>query len=193
MRDRELCSRLLGLSDPWRVDDVQLGTKTVEVSISHSGGTLECPNCSTNCPGYDSRERRWRHLDTMQYQTILVAAVPRVECPDHGVHQVGVPWAEPGSRFTAMFEWLAIDWLLAANLSAVAKLLSLSWDEVDGIQSRAVKRGLARRELVPTEHLGVDETSFQKRHEYVTGIADASRGTVLHVADGHSGRRWPIS
>ncbi len=92
---------------------------------------------------------------------------------------------ESGSRFTAMFEWLAIDWLLAANLSAVAKLLSLTWDEVDGIQSRAVKRGLSRRELVPTEHLGVDETSFQKRREYVTVIADASRGTVLHVADGH--------
>lgn len=185
MRDRELYSRLLGLSDPWQVDDVQLGDRTVEVFLSHSGDRLECPKCSASSPGYDSRERRWRHLDTMQYQTILVADVPRVECADHGVHTVRVPWAEPGSRFTAMFEWLAIDWLLAANLSAVAELLSLSWDQIDGIQRRAVKRGLARRELAPAEHLGVDETSFQRRREYVTVIADAKQGTVLHVADGH--------
>ena len=184
MRDRELYSRLLGLSDPWRVDDVELGPKTVEVFLSHSGVPLECPECSASCPGYDSRERRWRHLDTMQYQTILIAELPRVDCPEHGVHQVSVPWAEPGSRFTAMFERLAIDWLLAANLSATAKLLGLTWDQIDGIQRRAVARGLARRELVPTEHLGVDETSFQKRHEYVTVVADASRGTVIHVADG---------
>jgi transposase len=121
----------------------------------------------------------------MQYKTILVAEVPRVECKEHGVHQVRVPWAEPGSRFTAMFEWLAIDWLLAANLSAVAKLLDLSWDQVDGIQQRAVIRGLARRQLETTDHLGVDETSFQRRHEYVTVVADAVRGKVLHVVDGH--------
>nr|WP_330178570.1 transposase family protein [Candidatus Vondammii sp. HM_W22] len=29
--------------------------------------------------GYDSRKRRWRHLDTCQYKTILVADVPRVQ------------------------------------------------------------------------------------------------------------------
>jgi len=95
-----------------------------------------------------------------------------------------VPRAEPGSRFTAMFEWLAIDWLLAANLSAVAKLLALSWDQIDGIQQRAVARGLARRKLETTDHLGVDETSFQRRHEYVTVVADAVLGRVLHVVDG---------
>jgi len=59
----------------------------------------------------------------------------------------------------------------------------LSWDQIDGIQQRAVARGLARRELAPVEHLGVDETSFQRRHEYVTVVVDSDRGTVVHVAD----------
>uniref|UniRef100_UPI003AF78BA1 hypothetical protein n=1 Tax=Thiolapillus sp. TaxID=2017437 RepID=UPI003AF78BA1 len=42
-----------------------------------------------------------------------VADVPRVKCKEHGVVTVSVPWAEPGSGFTAMFEALVIDWLQA--------------------------------------------------------------------------------
>jgi transposase len=94
-----------------------------------------------------------------------------------------VPWAEPGSRFTALFERLVIDWLHEANIKAVAEQLHLSWDEVDGIMQRAVKRGLARREKQAPKKLGIDETSFQKRHEYVTIINDQERGVVLDVLD----------
>ena len=51
---------------------------------------------------------------------------------------------------------------------------------------RAVDRGLARRELSVPKVLGVDETSFQKRHEYVTVVCDPVRAAVLFVADGRS-------
>ena len=37
---------------------------------------------------------------------------------------------------------------------------------MDGIQSRAVKEAL--QDKVNVRDLGIDETSFQKRHEYVT-------------------------
>ena len=40
-----------------------------------------------------------------------MADVPRVECSEHGVVTVAVPWSEPGSGFTALFEALVIDWL----------------------------------------------------------------------------------
>ncbi len=97
---------------------------------------------------------------------------------------IHVPWSDPGSGFTALFEALVIDWLQAANTSAVSRLLGLTWDEVDGIKQRAVARGLARRELTVPEDIGVDETSFQKRHEYVTVVAD-TRANVIHwVSDG---------
>ena len=68
-----------------------------------------------------------------------------MSCPEHGVHQVTVPWADPGSAFTALFEALVIDWLKEASFKAVAERMGLSWDEADGIQGRAVARGLARR------------------------------------------------
>jgi transposase len=83
-----------------------------------------------------------------------------------------------------LFESLVIDWLQEASISAVARQLSLSWDEVDGVLQRAVRRGLLRRQLTMPRRLGVDETSFQKRHEYVTVVADLDEGIVHHVADG---------
>jgi transposase len=96
---------------------------------------------------------------------------------------VTVPWAEEGSRFTALFEALVIDWLHEASVLAVSRRLRLSWSQVAGIQARAVARGLARRERKAPRAIGVDETSFQKRHEYVTVVNDPDEGVVLYVAD----------
>ena len=164
--------------------DLALGEGEVRIFVEvEAGAKLACPTCGLSRPGYDARERRWRHLDTMQYRTIVIGQVPRVECPEHGVVQVAVPWAEPSSRFTALFEALVIDWLLEASFAAVARQLRLTWDEVAGIQDRAVRRGLARRDRKPPTRIGVDETSFQKRHEYVTTVNDLDAGVVVYVAD----------
>ncbi|MCU7896357.1 MAG: ISL3 family transposase, partial [Candidatus Thiodiazotropha sp. (ex Lucinoma aequizonata)] len=65
-------------------------------------------------------------MDTCQHKTILVADTPRVECKKHGVVTVSVPWAEPGTGFTAMFEALVIDCLKEASISAVSRLMGLS-------------------------------------------------------------------
>jgi transposase len=87
-----------------------------------------------------------------------------VECEKHGIRQVAVPWSDPGARFTALFEALVIDWLREANVLAIARRLRLSWEQVAGIQKRAVTRGLARR-------------------EYVTVVHDMDEEVVVHVAD----------
>jgi transposase len=82
-------------------------------------------------------------------------------------------------------ERLIIDWLKEASILAVARLMGLTWDQVDGVMQRAVKRGLRRRTLGPLARLCVDETSFQKHHEYVTIVTDQLTGTIVYVADGH--------
>jgi len=179
MRDKDLYAAILGVRAPWSVGEVQLrpATQEVEVFIQHDGAaSLCCPQCGQACGRYDTRRRSWRHLDTCQFHTVLTADVPRVSCPEHGVLQLNVPWAERGSRFTALFESLAIDWLRESNLTAVARRLRVSWEELDGIQRRAVQRGLARRAVEPISKLGVDETSFQTGHEYVTAVSDLDRG-----------------
>lgn len=186
MQDRELYAKVLDLKDPWFIPRVEVtdADHVVEVAVeARAGSRMPCPVCGAESPVHDRRERRWRHLDTCEYRTEIVAQVPRVKCTEHGVRQVSVPWGEPGSRFTRAFESFAIGWLLEATVSAVARRLRLTWDQVDGIMQRAVQRGLARRELAAPSRIGVDETSFQKRHEYVTVVTDLQSGCVLYVAD----------
>jgi transposase len=113
----------------------------------------------------------------------LHAAPPRSECTEHGVKVIKLPWAEPSSRLTALFEALAIEWLKATSQKAVAGLLKLSWDEIHGIMERAVQRGLRRREVELVSQIGVDEKAFRKGHSYLTLVNDLNRGRVLYVAE----------
>lgn len=184
MKDKHLYQQILGIELPWGVMAVDVAVDEGEVRVcveAKSGTRHECPRCGKQCAGYDRRVRRWRHLDTCQLRTILIADVPRVKCPEHGVVMVNVPWAEPGSGFTALFEALVISWLKEASIAAVARQLRLSWNAIDGIMQRAVNRGLGRRKHKPSQHIGVDETAFRKGHNYVTVVSDGA--TVLYVAD----------
>ena len=185
MQDRQLYQQILGLTAPWVVERVELELEAgaVHVFVGHPASwSWTCPECGRACSLHDhSPERVWRHLDTCQYQTLLHAAVPRTNCPEHGVRTVCVPWAEAGGHFTALFERLAIDWLREASQSAVAKRLGLSWDEIHGIMERAVARGLARRQAEPIPYIGVDEKAYRKGHRYVTLVNDLERGRVLYV------------
>lgn len=186
MRDTDLYAQILGLTVPWEVTAVELdraaGQLVVKVALM-ADAMLRCPQCERTSPGYDRRVRRWRHLDTCQYVTILEAEVPRVSCPEHGVVTATVPWAESDSGFTQLFEALVIDWLQEASIQAVARQLAMSWGAIDRIMQRAVARGMTRRETLTPRRLCVDETSFRKRHDYVTVVTDPQAGTVLHVAD----------
>lgn len=102
-------------------------------------------------------ERSWRHLDSCAFMTFPHASPPRVACPDHGVRQARLPWAEPHSRFTMLFERLATDVLVAFDVAWAAKLLRISWDEAWHLMDRAVARGLAAKPASVPVHLGVDE------------------------------------
>ena len=186
MQDRQLYAQILGIRSPWQVQNVELRLDEGEVHIDlghREGLRWDCPQCGRECALYDHQpERRWRHLDTCQYRTILYAKPPRSDCPEHGPLVVQLPWAEAGSHLTALLEALAIDWLRAASQKAVGERLGLSWEEIHGVMLRAVKRGLERRQVEPLTYLGVDEKSFRKRHRYVTIVTDWERSRVLHVA-----------
>ena len=186
---RSLYTAVLGLGAPWEIERVETQLESGEVHVWVAlprGERWVCPECQAAAPIHDHQERTWRHLDTCQFKTLVHSRVPRLNCPTHGIRQLTVPWAEPGSQFTALFEVLGIDWLRQASVSAVAKHLRITWDEASGIMERAVRRGLERREAEAMKYVGVDETSFAKRHEYVTLVTDLERPRVVYVADDRS-------
>jgi transposase len=191
MRDTDLYQALLGLTPPWTVSRVELDIagQRVDVWAGHArGSTFACSDADCRRDAlavYDhAEERAWRHLDSMQFQTFLHARPPRVKCPDHGVRQARLPWAEPKPRFTLLFEWLAIDVLLAAGVTGALRILRLSWDEAWHLLKRAVARGQRVKEIGALRKLGVDEKSFASGHDYVTIVCDLERGTVDGIEDG---------
>jgi len=178
---------LLGLDASWRVDHVGFSfqDKKVEIRLSHLGGALICPDCGASCRQADlAPEREWRHLDTMQFQTIIRARAPRANCVQCGVKTTAVPWAGKHSRFTLLFEALAIEVLSAcANVKRAAELLRIDWQTAHGIMQRAVERGLQRRSIEEVQHVGIDEKNFGKGHSYVSLMTDLDGARVLEVVE----------
>ena len=107
-----LFTSALGLQPPWVVEDVKLDvpTKRIDFEVSCAGSLLSCSACGVaSQPVHDRLRRSWRHLDFFQFEAWLHADVARVACGGCGkTTQLGVPWARPGSGFTAAFEALAL-------------------------------------------------------------------------------------
>ena len=179
---------LLGIQSPWEVKTValKLEEKRVEIDLGWQwGAPATCPECGKECSVYDcAPERTWRHLDTMQFQTLIRARVPRSNCPEHGAKTVTVPWAQPQGRFTLLFERFAVEVLLAsANVTRACELMGIGWDAAQEIMRRAVARGLERRQLDGLKYLGMDEKSFKRGHSYITLLTDLEESRVLDVVE----------
>jgi transposase len=192
MNDTDLYRQILGIEPPWYVSKVELdiASEAVRVYLEYRMITeWACPSCGGASPVHDHREERsWRHLDSCQLKTLLVASLPRVKCPHHGVLTVRVPWTEPESRFTSLFERFAIDVLQATGVQAkAAQLLRLSPGQVHDLMRRAVVRGRGRRdaeESVP--HASLDEKSFKHGHQFISVLGDSWGKRVLEVAEGRT-------
>jgi len=171
---------LLGLREPWEVREVDLrvGESRVTVSVDWPKGEKPCcPDCGARCDIHDhAPQRSWRHLDTMQFETVIVSRTPRVDCSQCGVKTIRIPWAEPRSRFTLLFEALAVETIGACrSLKQAGVLLSLSYDQLQRIMDRAVQR------------VGVDEKSFRRGHGYASIITDLDESRVLEVVENRDG------
>jgi len=75
MRDTEFFEKALGLEAPWRVKAVtmDIAKRRVEVEVVCEAGTIwGCEEGRLHIQGYE--ERQWRHLDTMQFETMIIGA-----------------------------------------------------------------------------------------------------------------------
>ncbi|ASP39148.1 ISL3 family transposase [Bacterioplanes sanyensis] len=184
-----LYNRILELSPPWHATSVDLKDDESEVVVTVAFDQTQgvaCPVCGNQCTLYDQRSRRWRHLDTCQYKTIVEASVPRVNCPEHGVLTVQVPWADGSSHHSIKFENEVLKWAQEVSILAITRRFKTSWSVVDRIIQKAIKRGLSRRWEVDCTHLSVDETCIGKGRDFITILSNRN-GQVIAISDGRSG------
>ena len=148
-----------------------------------------CSRCRKRCPGYDGGDgiRRWRTLDVGTTKAYLQAAVPRVECPEHGVVVAHVPWARPGARHTWLFEDTCA-WLAAHTaLSVLTVFLRIAWRTVAAIVARVVADGRDTNDLLAgLSRIGIDEIAYRKGHRYLTVVVDHGTGRLVWAAEGRN-------
>ncbi len=186
-------AKMLGLGEEWAVTRVELNlsAKRLDIYLDYAARAAVCPRCGALAGLHDRQpERTWRHLDAMQFATFLHARTPRVECPEHGVQVVELPWAEKHGRFTLQFEAAAIDVLQRTKtLTDACKLLRITWWQAHEIMARAVERGLKRRGEDEISYAGMDEKSFlagNRSDAFASLMTDLDRSRVLEVVRGRN-------
>ena len=186
----ELFEHVLNFGTDWKVTNVEVddASNKVDVHVKFIGSKAPCPDSGELLPIYDHRDqRRWRHLNMMQYQTWIVCSLPRVKDADGNVKTVKAPWADINQRFTFWFEAMAIQLAqLTKSPTKTAEFLGSSYDVIAGIIDRAVRRGLARRtdEDICVDALAIDEKAFRAGHHYITIISCPATGRVWDVGLG---------
>ncbi len=190
MENTALFEMALGLTGGWKVvkSEFRGEPKKLEIYLDfESGSRFECPECGEKRGVHDTVEKRWRHLNFFQYECELVARVPRVKCEQHGVRQMSVPWAKPGSGFTLLFEAAVMMMAREMSVSAVAEMLGEMDTRLWRLIMSQVEEAHRQSDWSEVRAIAIDETSVRKGWNYVTVIIDAQTRRLLHLAPGRSG------
>jgi len=180
MNANNLLTLGLGLTDPWKVvnQELDVSKQPSELRLKVEAGRGElypCPECGKSCKAHDFREFSWRHLNFFQHHCLITARVPRVKCPEHGVHRVNVPWAREGSGFTLLFEQAVM--LLAREMpvNSVANYVGVTDKRIWRVVTHYVFQAMSKLDLSGLCGVGLDETATRRGHRYVTIFVDMDR------------------
>ncbi|CAB4242568.1 protein of unknown function [Methylacidimicrobium sp. AP8] len=176
MDANKLFGMALQLGPEWKVTRSELSAvdHTLKIWLDfREGHRFPCPECGRPSPAHDTVEKRWRHMNFWQYKTELVARVPRVDCPEHGVRLAEVPWARPGSGFTLMMEAVILMLSQEMPVSQVAKMLKEQDTRLWRILEHYVEKAYRKEDWSGVKRILVDETSSKRGHRYVTAVTDA--------------------
>ncbi len=188
MHDADLFQQALGLEEPWEVVEVSfdVGQRRLDLRIDFPRGAVFCcPGCGAEgLKARDTEVKTWRHLDFFRHQAYLTARVARVDCPEHGVHQVKVPWARERSGFTLLFEALVMALVKEMPVAAVAALIGESDMRVWRVLHHYVDRAVDAQDLSRLERLGIDETSSRRGQDYVSVFAELDQRRAVFAVEG---------
>ncbi|MCA1830863.1 MAG: ISL3 family transposase [Actinobacteria bacterium] len=188
MDNRELFQAALGLAEPWFVDRITFDADERQLDIFLDfprGARFGCPEGdAAACSVHDTEDKTWRHLDFFQHKAFLHARVPRVRCETHGVRQVEIPWARPGSGFTLLFEALSMAMLSEMPVKACARIIGEHDTRLWRVLKHYVGVARAKRSDKKVRMIGIDETSSRRGHNYISNFVDLEVPRVLFATEG---------
>ncbi len=190
----EMFGAALGLAVPWQVVSVEFDPPAGRLDIGLDfprGARFGCPEpgcAQLVCAVHDTTDKTWRHLDFFEHQAYLSARVPRVQCPEHGVHLVDVPWARPGSGFTLLFEVAMLAYAKQMPIAPLARMAREHDTRIWRVIEHHVNTARARIDFSEVVDLGIDETSARRGHDYVSIFMDLTEKRVLFATEGRDAK-----
>lgn len=184
MRATTLFEMILGLKKT-KVRSVEIDDDGIVAEVAPTARVPYCAGCLHRVREvHDERERYWRHMDLAGMQFWLRYALRRVKCPRCGVHIELVPWADPCSWFTCDFEEQVAYLAQVSDKTTIVNTMRIAWRTVGAIVQRVVARFRPGDPLDGLTHIGIDELSYRKHHEYITVVIDHVAKRVVWARPG---------
>jgi transposase len=188
MDDKEIFALGLGISKPWYIKGIEfLGEepqRQLHIYLDHEKHTRFI-HADRDYPVYDHQPRTWHHLRFFQHECFLHARVPRIQMDNGKVKLIEVPWSQPGSSFTLLFEYDVLSLIREGmSMRGVSRRLSIGDKRISRILTRHVSQALSTQRLAAVKELSVDETSTRKGHNYFTIMSDREAKKVVGIAVG---------
>lgn len=134
MNHFETFAKLLEIQSDWQIIGIHLAqdAKRVEFRISERNDIWmreKCPSCG--CPSVSCHDhvaaRSWRHLNSVNLETVITCSVPRGRCKQCGrVYGINPPWQGKSKHFTKEFEMFLLVLMKEMPVKRVAKLVEES-------------------------------------------------------------------
>jgi transposase len=182
-------SKLLGLEAPFYLTEIrhldEEEGQPLELVVEVDPNYRRLDSHDQPCTLHSYYERRWRHLAVMQYPCYIRCRVPRYRTSQGTIETLEVPWAREGSRFTLLFEALAMHWIEEThNVEAVARRLGVYAQRLWKVFDHYTSQALSARQRAAAPRIGLDETSRRKGHEYITLFVNMDTAEILDIQEG---------
>ncbi|MDR1642449.1 MAG: transposase family protein [Clostridiales bacterium] len=122
--DKNLFVDTLNIERPAFISSIEfVDSQQVVINVNFEEGCVVCPICGAKTPNAGYVKKRWRHLDCMQFKSVIVADMPVAKCSRCGELICEAPWARQGSPYTAEFELMLVGMKTSALLSSIANIV----------------------------------------------------------------------
>ena len=192
MITKELFQMALNIIDPWFVSDLKFDEKAkrLDIYIDFTKGSTfgyfdeESKKELVGLKAYDTKDKKWRHLNFFEHECYIHARVPRVKLPNGKVKLISTPWEGLSNGFTLLFEALAVQLCQAMPVDRVASIIQTSDDKLWSMLEKYIDSARQEENFENIDAIGLDETSRAKGHEYITLFVDLNERRTIFITEG---------
>jgi transposase len=186
---RTIFSNALGICAPWFIEGVEFdgAKKRLDIRINFAkGSTFFFANetVSGEYKAYDTVQKEWRHLNFFEHECYLKARVPRIKTEDGKTHLIMPPWSGILNGFTLLFEALLMQLAKSMPVHNVAQITRVSDYQIWAMLDKYTEQAREHENYEAVTHLGMDETSLAKGHDYISLFVDLHKKKTVFVAQG---------